>query len=78
MTKTIHCHWENRFVLQQYRAVRKFYQADFLLLSQAKPDRSFNSVGHAFCYRISNVCKHCFRLQDDLTTCILMSTVIKK
>ena len=24
-TKTIHCHWENRFVLQQYGAVRKFY-----------------------------------------------------
>ena len=24
MTKTIHCHWENRFVLQ-YGAVRKFY-----------------------------------------------------
>ena len=25
MTKTIDCHWENRFVLQQYGAVRKFY-----------------------------------------------------
>ena len=23
--KTIHCHWENRSVLQQYGAVRKFY-----------------------------------------------------
>ena len=26
MTKTIHRHWENRFVLQWYGAVRKFYQ----------------------------------------------------
>ena len=25
MKKTIHCHWENRFVLQGYGAVRKFY-----------------------------------------------------
>ena len=23
--KTINCHWENRSVLQQYGAVRKFY-----------------------------------------------------
>ena len=29
MTKTIHCHWENRFVLQQYEAVQKFYQFIF-------------------------------------------------
>ena len=26
ITKTIHCHWENRFVLQYYGAMRKFYQ----------------------------------------------------
>ena len=26
MTKTIHFHWENRFVLQWYGAVRKLYQ----------------------------------------------------
>ena len=26
MTKTIHYHWENRFVLQKYGAVQKFYQ----------------------------------------------------
>ena len=26
MTKTTHCHWENRFVLQWYGAVRKFYR----------------------------------------------------
>ena len=26
MTKTINCHWKNRFVLQWYGAVRKFYQ----------------------------------------------------
>ena len=25
MTKTIHFHWENRFVLQWYGAVRKLY-----------------------------------------------------
>ena len=25
MTKTVDCHWENRFVLQYYGAVRKFY-----------------------------------------------------
>ena len=31
MTKTIHCHWENRFVLQQYGAVRKFYLSIFLV-----------------------------------------------
>ena len=24
--KTIHCHWENRFVLEQYVAVQKFCQ----------------------------------------------------
>ena len=30
MTKTIHCHWENRFVLQWYGAVRKCYHV-FLL-----------------------------------------------
>ena len=29
MTKTIHCHWENRFALQQYEAVQKFYQFIF-------------------------------------------------
>ena len=26
MTKTLHFHWENRFVLQMYGAVRKLYQ----------------------------------------------------
>ena len=26
MTKIINCHWKNRFVLQWYGAVRKFYQ----------------------------------------------------
>ena len=35
MTKTIHCHWENRFVL----AVRKFYQGEF----------SRSSVGQFWC-----------------------------
>ena len=25
MTKTVHFRWENRFVLQQYGAVRKFF-----------------------------------------------------
>ena len=30
MSKTIHCQWENRFVLQGYGAVRKFYQIHFL------------------------------------------------
>ena len=29
MTKTIHFHWENRFVLQWYGAVRKLYQNTF-------------------------------------------------
>ena len=37
MTKTGHCHWENRFVLQQYGPVRKFYPelAQSLLNAQA-------------------------------------------
>ena len=29
MTKTIHFHWENRFVLQWYGAVRKLYRKSF-------------------------------------------------
>ena len=37
MTKTGHCHWENRFVLQWYGPVRKFYPelAQSLLNAQA-------------------------------------------
>ena len=30
VTKTIHRHWENRFVLQQYGPVRKFYPFEFV------------------------------------------------
>ena len=34
MTKTIHFHWENRFVLQWYGAVRKLYQDFFIACYQ--------------------------------------------
>ena len=30
MTKAIHFHWDNRFALQQYGAVRKFYPFEFV------------------------------------------------
>ena len=36
MTKTIHCHWENRFVLQWHGAVRKFYHdAVYVIFQQS-------------------------------------------
>ena len=36
MTKTIHCHWENRFVLQWHGALRKFYHdAVYVIFQQS-------------------------------------------
>ena len=36
MTKTIHCHWENRFVLQGHGALRKFYHdAVYVIFQQS-------------------------------------------
>ena len=39
MTKTIDCHWEDRFVSQQYGAVRKFYR--YLPLFSHQPRNSY-------------------------------------
>ena len=53
MTKTIHFHRENRFVLQQYGAVRKLYQTKHVI----KKFRAFVRNAQTLSYSVKLLCE---------------------
>lgn len=67
MTKTRHCHWENRSVLQQYGAVRKFYFTCQQKHFSAKNCLKFGTE-MKFHRNLSSLIVKCYITRDHIST----------